>query len=158
MSLQPEAIAYNTTASGDSSYFFSPALVISTPPTSHISVTVGGGNTGSVGTVIIPKTGRYLVNMTYSIGLSTGTVTAGNMSVFILANGNTIQLASSSLNTNTIVVDGTGTDSYYGSATYPQLLTAGAYTLSAVGNLKNGADTNTYDLNVGPVYFQYLDN
>ena len=95
--------------------------------------------------------------MTYSIGLATGTVTAGNMSVFIIANVVT-QLASSSLNTNTIVVAAGGEDTYYGSATYPQVMAAGAYTLTAVGRLANGADTNTYDLNVGPVYFQYLDN
>jgi len=157
MSLQPEAIAFNTNTSG-SSYFFSPALVLTTPYTSHINVTYGGANTGAIGTLIVPKSGRYFVNMTYSIGLSTGTVTAGNMSVFILANENTIQLASSSLNTNTIVVDGTGTDSYYGSAIYPITLMAGAYTLSAVGRLFNSGDTNTYDLNMGPVYLQYLDN
>jgi hypothetical protein len=158
MSLQPEAIAYNTNASG-SSYFFTPSIVVATPPTSHISVTYGGGNTGSVGNFNIPRTGRYFVNFTYSIGLSTGTVTAGNMGIFAIADfPSATSLASATINTNTLVVDGTGKDTVFGSATYPVTLTAGIHTLRVSAVLANAGDTNTYDLNIGPIYFQYLDN
>ena len=157
MSLQPEAVAFNTNASG-SSYFFNQPIVITTPATSHIAVTYGGSNFGSPGTIVIPKTGRYLINMTYSVGLSTGTVTAGNMTVQITNDAVTVGYTSSSFNTNTVNVLGDGRDSYFGSAVYTQVLTAGTIVLRAIATLANSADTNTYDLNVGPVYLQYVGN